>query len=569
MSLFFSFIAPVLCHPFLQRAIILCLLSSILCALMGSVLMSGRTAFLGDALSHGMLPGITLGMKINGPWWTISLMGAVSGIFLTAITLWTSRHKALDMNSSIAGIYLLAIAISMFFGGSDDLMHAFFGSIFIVPESYVYVLTGCTVGSALFCHYFWNDLKAHSFDAEFSYRAYPKMRWIYKGWLALFVLNVAVQFQGMGSLVILGLTVLPFLSFYVSGTHLKHIFWKSALWNLCATLFSLFLSCYKDLPYGPTLLIILGAGYASALIYSRIKLPYLWRLLLVCSFSCYAQIQRPYIITSSFLLKHITEKLLPKNYKIEVISGNTQKNHTHLHHFPCNARAIKNISNASLIILHGKGIDIQWLPILKSLKTNAKILILSEKITPKKKFDKSRKNFYDELFSDGHVWHDPYYVIQYVKIISKTVFELYPEDTTKHYACAYINTLNKLDTWIATQWEKRKTASGLVFHNSMPHYQNRYGVKLYALSESREAQGKCLMGLKKLNICAIFPEHSHNYEGARQLAQDLKVKLADPLCIDDLPFGESYVSIMKYNTKILCTALTQGTQKKIKTTYKK
>ena len=45
---------------------------------------------------------------------TVSFMGAVSGIILTSIALWTSRHRALDMNSSIAGVYLVAIAISMF-----------------------------------------------------------------------------------------------------------------------------------------------------------------------------------------------------------------------------------------------------------------------------------------------------------------------------------------------------------------------------------------------------------------------------------------------------------------------
>ena len=44
-------------HPFLQRAALLGVLSSVLCALMGAILMSGRTTFLGDALSHGCYHG--------------------------------------------------------------------------------------------------------------------------------------------------------------------------------------------------------------------------------------------------------------------------------------------------------------------------------------------------------------------------------------------------------------------------------------------------------------------------------------------------------------------------------
>ncbi|GAJ46674.1 manganese transport system membrane protein MntC [Holospora elegans E1] len=573
MYLFSPLLESLLIHPFLQRAVILCFLSSILCALMGAVLMSGKTAFLGDALSHGMLPGITLGTRMDGPWWIVSLMGAVSGIILTTITLWTSRHRALDVNSSIAGIYLLAIAISMFFGGSEDLMHAFFGSIFIVPQSYVFVLTLCTLGSGIFCYYFWDNLKTHSFDSEFAYRTYPKMRWIYRGWIALFVLNAAIQFQGMGALVVLGLTILPFLSFYVSGTHLKHIFWKSVLWNMCATLSSLFFSCYKDWPYGPTLLIVLGIGYAGSLIYSRIKLPHLWRVLVIffVSFDLYAY--RPYIVTSSFLLKHITEKLTPKECLIETISENDYTSPCHcssLHHFPCSAKSIKKLTKADLVILHGKGVDMQWISTLNALKIKAKILVLSEKIKLKKieileknpiQKEISRTTFTD-LISDGHLWHDPYYVIQYVTIITEALLKIYPNKSIQSRAAIYIRDLNDLDVWIQNQWKGRKKLSGLVFHNSMPYYQNRYGVTLYALPEASHHQGNYLMHLTKLKICAIFPEQSHSSEGAEQLAKDLKIKLASSLCIDDIPFGKTYCDVMKSNTEILCDALIQNEEEK-------
>ena len=77
-------------------------------------------------------------------------------------------------------------------------MHAFFGSILTIPQSYVYVLAACTFGSSIFCYFFLKDLRAYSFDADFACRAYPKMLWIYRGWIGLFVLNAAVQFQGMG-----------------------------------------------------------------------------------------------------------------------------------------------------------------------------------------------------------------------------------------------------------------------------------------------------------------------------------------------------------------------------------
>ena len=556
-----------LIHPFLQRAALLCILSSVLCALMGAILMSGRTTFLGDALSHGMLPGITLGTLMGGPWWSVSFLGAISGVILTSIALWTSQHRALDMNSSIAGIYLIAIAISMFWGGSEEIMHAFFGSILTIPQSYVYVLAGCTVISSLFCYFFLQDLRTYSFDADFACRAYPKMVWIYRGWIGLFVFNSAVQFQGMGALVVLGLTVLPFLSFYVLETHVRTILWKSILWNMGATLFSLLLSCYTDWPYGPTLLLILGTGYASALVYSRLYFPHFWRMIVLCCvFPFLLEAQRPHIVTSSKLLKHIVEILSPKGYIIDTLA---QSNH--FHHAPCTARNLIKLSQTDLIIIHGTGIDTQWIPIFQSLEVKARILILSRKVQfyPNVRAHELQTLSHKDLISDGHLWHDPRYVIQYVQIIGNTLIHMYPE-WTSHIRWAqklYINDLIKLDQWIKKQWYGRKKGAGLLAHSGMAHYQNRYGITLYAVPEERHQQGKYLKNLMERNICAIFPEQGHHPQVLHQWALDLKTQIASPLCIDDISLGTTYLDMMRKNTKSLLQGLVANLNKK-KTVHK-
>ena len=136
-----------------------------------------------------------------------------------------------------------------------------------------------------------------------------------------------------GCLVVLGLKILPFLSFYVLETHLRHILWKSILWNICATVLSLVLSCQKDWPYGPTLILILGAGYGGALVYSRINFSYLWRGILLFGMIPMLYAQRSQVVTSSRLLKHIVEILLPKSFIVETLSENN-----HFHHVSYNAR---------------------------------------------------------------------------------------------------------------------------------------------------------------------------------------------------------------------------------------
>lgn len=540
---------PLLIYPFLQRATMVCILSSVICALMGAMLMSGRTSFLGDALSHGMLPGIALGTKIGGPWWVVSLFGAGSGILLTTTALWSSKHHALDMNSSIAGMYLIAIALSMFWGGSEDLMHAFFGSILTVPQSYVYALMGCCVCSFIFMYYFFDDLIAYSFDVDFAQRASKSAAWIFRGWIVIFVINAAIQFQGIGALVVLGLTILPFLSFYTMGVHLRSIIWKSALWNITATLASLLLSCHQDWPYGPTLLLILGFGYGASLIYSRLTLPHLWRSIVLFSSTSFALYAQPtHIMTSSFLLKHLTEILLPKKYTVQAIAERG-----HLHNHPCSAKHLMKIAQTDLIILHGTGIDTHWTKLFQSSGIRNQIIILSEHLPSTLPILKIS----DDSF-DGHVWHNPYYVMCYIRVIAHTLIVRYPECEAhiRHALKTYQKQLHALDQWIVNMWHGHHTEAGVIAHDGLIYYQKRYGITLYSVPEELHHKGQCLTKFMQYRIRAVFPEQGHGDTICRQWAKDLNAHLGNPLYIDDLPPEKTYIEIMQHNTKALYLGLT-------------
>lgn len=510
--------------------------------------MSGKTSFLGDALSHGMLPGIALGVATGGAWWVVSLFGAASGMVLTGVALWASKHRALDMNSSIAGIYLIAIALSMFLGGSEDLMHAFFGSILTVPQSYVYALVGCCVVSLIFTYYFFEALIIHSFDSDFALRAFHHMDWIFKGWLTLFVINAAIQFQGIGALVVLGLTILPFLSFYTAGVHIRHILWRSITWNLVASGIALLLSCHKDWSYGPTVLLLLGAGYAVSLVYSRIALPHLWRALIILgACNTISHSAQNTIMTSSCLLQHLVAKLLPPSYHVEAISKRSC-----LHHQPESAQHLMQLSKADMIILHGTGIDVHWIKFLESAGIGIPIVVLSDLLPASHPLHYTSCNRID-----GHVWHDPLYVIQYIKILEAVLTKRYPQcaKNIRTASLKYQKELHTLDQWVHLQWKHQRINAGLVAHDGLFYYQKRYHITLYPVPEDQQHQGRYLTRLMKCPVRAVFPEYGHHDTVCHQWAKDLSIIVGKPLYIDDLPMGMSYIQMIQYNTHALYQGL--------------
>jgi ABC-type Zn uptake system ZnuABC Zn-binding protein ZnuA len=439
----------------------------------------------------------------------------------------------------------------MFLGGSEDLMHAFFGSILTVPQSYVYALIGCCAISLFFTYYFFEALIIHSFDSDFALRAFHHMGWIFKGWLALFVINAAVQFQGIGALVVLGLTILPFLSFYTAGVHIRHILWRSIAWNIVASSIALLLSCHKDWPYGPTVLLLLGAGYAGALVYSRIALPHLWRAVIILA-ACHgvSDSAPPTLMTSSCLLQHLVSKLLPPTYHVEAISKRSC-----LHHQPESAQHLMQLSKADMIILHGTGIDTHWIKFLESAGISIPIVVLSDLLPASYPLHATSCNRID-----GHVWHDPLYVVQYIKILETVLTKRYPQCAHKIHTSSvkYQQELIALDQWVHLRWQHHRIKAGLVAHDGLFYYQRRYRITLYPVPEDQQHQGRYLTQLMKCPVRAVFPEYGHHDTVCRQWAKDLSIIVGAPLYIDDLPEALSYIQMMHHNTRALHQGLVAG-----------
>ena len=259
-------------NPFLLRALVACIGISFVCPVLGIFLMLRRMSLVGDAISHAILPGVALGFMFSGmSILAMSIGGLIAGIIVTVLAGLVSRHTPIKEDASFAGFYLIALALGVIIisknGTNVDLMHILFGSILSIDNSSVLILTIVATFSLVLLVLIIRPLAIDVFDKKLLKRYGINAGLYHILFLFLVVINVVIDFQILGTVLVIGLMMLP-ASF---ARLLARSFNNMLILAICSSLFSSFwgivISYYYDLPTGPAIVLINGSLYVMAICY--------------------------------------------------------------------------------------------------------------------------------------------------------------------------------------------------------------------------------------------------------------------------------------------------------------
>lgn len=272
-------LAPFAEFAFMRRALVATVSLSLSAAPLGVFLTLRRMSLMGDALSHAVLPGVAIGFMVAGLSLTaMALGGMLAGLVVAAIAGWVSRFTSLKEDASLAAIYLLALALGVTLvsghGSRIDLLHLLFGSALGVDAPGLLLVAGVSSVSLLALALMYRGLVLETFDPTFLQTRGPGQRtggwggsWVWQqGFLVLVVVNLVAGFQSLGTLMAVGLMMLPAVS-----SRLWHATLAPQLLNACAQAVlscgaGLLLSYHFDTPSGPTIIGCAGALYAASLL---------------------------------------------------------------------------------------------------------------------------------------------------------------------------------------------------------------------------------------------------------------------------------------------------------------
>ncbi|MBP7064923.1 metal ABC transporter permease [Ferrovibrio sp.] len=276
--LFEFFIAPFAEFAFMKRALVACLALALGSAPIGVILMLRRMSLFGEAMSHAILPGAAVGFMIAGfslP--AISIGGVIAGLVVVLAAGAATRATDGREDASVAAFYLIALALGVTListrGSSVDVMHILFGTVLAVDEAALLLLGAVSSVSLLLLAALYRPLLLDGFDPEFlrSLRGPGGGAVYHLIFLGLVVVNLVAAFQAMGSLMAVGLMMLPAVAVRFWARSLPGMMIGAAAIAAVAGYAGLLLSFHANLPSGPAIVLACGAIYLVSLLFGRVQ----------------------------------------------------------------------------------------------------------------------------------------------------------------------------------------------------------------------------------------------------------------------------------------------------------
>jgi zinc/manganese transport system permease protein len=270
-------VGPFAEFAFMRRALVATLALAVSAAPLGVFLTLRRMSLLGDALTHAVLPGVAVGFMLFGlslP--AMALGGVLAGLLVAAIAGVVSRATALKEDASLAAMYLVALAVGVTLisrqGSQLDLLHILFGSALGVDEQGLLLVSGVASVSVLTLAACYRGFVLETFDPMFLAAASASTSsrpWLWQQiFLMLVVVNLVAGFQTLGTMMAVGLMMLPAVSARLWHESLAAQLVNASVQAALASVAGLLLSYHLDTPSGPTIIGCAGVLYVASLLIS-------------------------------------------------------------------------------------------------------------------------------------------------------------------------------------------------------------------------------------------------------------------------------------------------------------
>jgi zinc/manganese transport system permease protein len=259
---------------FMRHALVACLALSLGCAPVGMLLVLRRMSLMGDALSHAVLPGAALGFLVSGlSLYAMTIGGIIIGLTVALLAGAIARGTALREDASFAALYLISLAAGVLIismrGTSIDLIHVLFGTILAVDDPALILVASITTVTLFTIALIYRPLIVECFDPGFLRSVGGRGAMMHFIFLVLVVLNLVAGFTALGTLMAVGMLMLP----AASANFWAKQFWSASMAAAIIAMISsysgLLLSFYMNFPSGPSIILIAGICYIFSVIFGK------------------------------------------------------------------------------------------------------------------------------------------------------------------------------------------------------------------------------------------------------------------------------------------------------------
>jgi len=274
-AVFYEFIiAPFAEFAFMRRALVGTAAIALAGGPVGIFLMLRRMSLTGDAMAHAILPGAAVGYLVAGlslP--AMTLGGFAAGCIVAVLAGLVARATALKEDASLAAFYLLSLALGVTIvslrGSNVDLLHVLFGTVLALDDAALLLLGGIATLTLVALALLYRPLVLECVDPTFLRSVSRAGTPVHLTFLSLLVLNLVGGFQALGTLLAVGLMMLPAAAARFWSADVSMMIVIATGIGLISSASGLLMSFHAELPAGPAIVLAAGAVYAVSLTFGR------------------------------------------------------------------------------------------------------------------------------------------------------------------------------------------------------------------------------------------------------------------------------------------------------------
>ncbi|MEM7506731.1 MAG: metal ABC transporter permease [Pseudomonadota bacterium] len=268
-------IQPFADFGFMRRALLGCIAISVGATPVGVFLMLRRMSLTGDAMAHAILPGAAVGYLVSGlSLGAMTIGGLAAGMAVALLAGLVTRVTPVREDASLAAFYLISLAIGVLIvstrGSNVDLMHVLFGTVLALNDAALFLL--CTIASIslLTLAAMFRPLVLECVDPQYLRSVSALSGITHLVFLMLVVLNLVGGFHALGTLMAIGIMILPATAarFWVTG--IGALIALSAVIGIVSSAVGLLLSYHFSLPSGPSIVLLAGFAYALSIVFGPV-----------------------------------------------------------------------------------------------------------------------------------------------------------------------------------------------------------------------------------------------------------------------------------------------------------
>lgn len=266
--------------PFFRRALVAAALIGFTNGFVSGFVLLRRSSLVLSALSHTMLPGIVVVVIVTG---VLSQAGAFVGALLAALvvglgSLMITRNTRLPQSTALAIFFTTAFALGVvlleYAETAQNLEHWLFGSILSVSDSDLHVFYAISCFTLISATLFMRPLLLTLFEPSVAAVQGVSVRRMNYLLFTIMIFALMASFQAVGSVLSIGLLVIPAAIVSLFTNQTKWLFWGGGVIGSVGSVLAVLISAPLNIPTGPAIVLIMGVLFLIAYLLSPNHSPF-------------------------------------------------------------------------------------------------------------------------------------------------------------------------------------------------------------------------------------------------------------------------------------------------------